>query len=104
METETTTVKLKNGTEEHGPLVSITMISLRGLMEAGMGVGLYELAELCKDNNHKLFGSTGDTLAKLNLVGLGGGKFTVHDSIRNIVLSAIEGEGLDMQLVNPIAE
>ena len=96
---ETKVVKLKNGSEEAEPLVRVTIMSLRMLMESDP-IAFYELFELCKDRNHKMFGNAGEKLAKLGLVGAAG---HVHDSIRNIVLSAVEGEGLDMCLVSPIA-
>ncbi len=56
--------------------------------------------ELVLDPNHKFFGNTKDRLEALALVDANGG---IHDSIRNIVLSAIEGEDLEMRLTNPVA-
>jgi len=73
-------------------------MSLKALM-ASDPIAFFELSELCKDRSHKLFGNTGEKLSKLGLIQNG----TVHGSIRNIVLSAVEGEMLDMQLVSPIA-
>jgi len=121
------TLKLKNGTEEALPLVRITMLSLSALIEKNP-IAFYELVMKCRNQNHKFFGNTADELVKLSLVTESGrltsqevisiGKrldlkdgdsipeniqYHVHDSIRNIVLSAVEGEGLSMKLTNPIA-
>jgi len=91
------TLVLKNGSEEAEPLVKVTMMSLRNLMETNL-IAFYELVCLCRDGKHQLFGNTGEVLGKFSLVSNG----QVHDSIRNIVLSAAEGEGLDMRLTNPV--
>src|SRR3989338_5617614 len=86
-------VKLKNGSEEAEPLVRVTMMSLQHLMGENP-IAFYELVELCKNRNHKMFGNTNEILERLSMVSNG----FVHGSIRNIVLSAVKGEGLDMQL------
>ena len=91
-------IKLKNGTEEVEPLVRVTMMSLRSLMSVNP-VAFYELVELCKDRTHVLFGNTGKVLEERSLVQNG----VVHDSVRNIVLSAVTGEGLEMRLTSPVA-
>ncbi len=93
-------LKLRNGSEEAPPLVSVTMVSLERLFQEKPIVA-YELRELCKNPAHKLFGKAGDDLKALNLVQPDG---RVHDSIRNIVLSAFEGEGLEMHMVSPVAK
>jgi len=54
----------------------------------------------CRDETHKLFGNTGEVLKKLGLVQDDDG---VHTSIRNVVLSAVEGEGLGLILDSPVA-
>jgi hypothetical protein len=91
-------MKLKNGSEELDGLVGVTMMSVRRLTQTHP-IAFYELVMLCRDPKHKLFGNTGQALNDLSLVTNG----QVHDSIRNIVLSAIEGEGMDMTLVSPVA-
>lgn len=94
-------VKLKNGSEEVKPLVMATMMSIRELM-AGLPGALdaYALVELCRDRNHKMFGNSLENLQKLGLIEASG---NVHDSVRNVVLSAAVGEGADMYFGNPIA-
>lgn len=95
-----TPIRLKNGTEEGRIVVTATMMSLRGLLEdveTGGPIAFYELVMLARDRNHKLFGNTERTLRDRAL-------FPLHGSIRNIILSAVEGDGLDMTLGSPIAE
>ena len=99
-------VKLKNGSEELDVLVSATMLSLRTLMQENP-IAAFELVELCRDPAHKLFGNTRSDLEALSLVGRTAdpdGPPIVHDSIRHIVLSAAEGEGLELTFGNPLAE
>lgn len=95
-------VTLKNGAQEALPLVTVTMISLRTLM-AEKPIVMYELAMLCRDRNRQLFGRSGDDLVALSLAGKTNDGWHVHDSIRNIVLSAIEGDGLNITLGNPVS-
>lgn len=103
-EQETTTVKLTNGSEENAQQVNATMRSLRKLMNAGHGLRVYELRELCRNPNHELFGNAGGWLAKTHLIAYYEGKGWVDASIRNIVLAAVVGEDADMRIVNPIAK
>lgn len=95
-------VKLKNGSEEFGPLVQVTMFRLRSLLDKGMGVVFYELVCLCRDRDHDPWGQTGQELQALKLVEHDGDRYRVHESIKNVVLSAAEGEGLDMSIVDPV--
>lgn len=63
----------------------------------------FELVQLCRHTEHRPFGRTGHDLATAGLIEHAAGRFTVHDSIRNVVLSAVEGDGLSMTLRNPVA-
>jgi hypothetical protein len=95
-------LKLKNGSEEAKPLVIVTMMSLESLFNDLSGVlAVYELREKARNPKHEFFGNLGEKLKELSLVQQDG---SVHDSIKNIVLSAVEGESLQMHLVNPIAQ
>lgn len=93
-----TIANLKNGAEEDGALVTVVMIGLENLMNSNP-IAACELVEMCKNNAHKPFGNAGAVLGELGLLIDG----TVHGSVRNIVLSAFEGEGLNMRLTNPMA-
>ena len=93
------TVILKTGVEVAKPLVGTTMMALNSLMDNGQDITFYELVMKCRDSNHEFFGNAGEELAKLGLLD-GSGK--VHRSIKDVVLAASEGVGLDMALVNPL--
>lgn len=90
------TIKLKNGSEEVEALVATTMMALRGLFDEKPMV-VYELAMLARDRNHKPFGGMTADIETVGLVQEG----QMHGSIRNIVLSAVEGEGLEITLGDP---
>jgi hypothetical protein len=87
------TVILRTGEEVPTPLVSVVMLSLKTLAEQNP-IALYELVEISRDPQHKLFGNTGDVLRKFNLIEADG---QPHDATRLIVLAAVEreeGDGL----------
>lgn len=96
------TIKLKNGTEEAKPLVAVTMLVLRDMFDTAP-IEAYELVCLARDPKHVPFGDCGGSLVRRMLVEqrVPGGALKVPTSIRNIVLSAVSGEGLDMVLGNP---
>jgi len=92
------TVRLRNGAEEAKPLVAVIIMSLERLMNE-RPLALYDLVMKCRDRAYELFGTNGDYLKDLNLVDQDG---SIHESIRNVVLSATDGEGMDMVLRSPI--
>jgi hypothetical protein len=102
--TDSEVVKLKNGSEEVPQLVTVTMVALRGLLDPEKGVqgatALYDLVMKCRDDSYQFFGNNQQYLENLDLVESSG---TIHQSIKNIVLSAVDGEGMNMAIVNPIA-
>lgn len=91
------TVTLKNGAEEPQILVAGTMLSLRTLHK-DHPVALYELMMLCRQPDHELFGNARNILESFGLIEPNG---QPHDSTRNIVLSAMEGDGFEARLTNP---
>lgn len=91
------TITLKNGSVEFQPLVKITMLSLEKLM-LDKPILFYELVMKARDSKHVFFGNSADDLKSLNLIH---NDETLHESIRNIIVSATEGDGLDMKLVSP---
>lgn len=95
------TAKLKNGSEELKSLVLLTMISLRNLIETNP-IAFYELVTKCRDDSHRLFGNTVEVLKRF--VPTQDERGRVHESIKNIVLSAAEGDGLEMTLGSPFAD
>lgn len=90
-------VQLKNGSEEAESLVNVAMITLDNLM-ATQPILFYELVQKCRDKNHKFFWQTEEKLESMNLVS----GWEIHDSMVNIVLSAVEWENLDMRLTSPL--
>lgn len=95
--TELETVILKNGTEEVKSLVVVTMNTLNKLFIENP-IAFYELNEVCKNSAHKPFGNTGEILSKYSLIIDG----VIHNSIKNIVISSIDGDGFDITLGSPI--
>ncbi len=93
------TTQLKNGAEE-GRRIVYAMTRILDKLMADYPVALYELIALCRDPEHELFGNASEVLRGWNLIN---DVRQVHDSIRNIVLSATEGEGFDLHLVSPVA-
>lgn len=91
------TIRLRNGTEEAEPLVKVTVMSLQRLVQEHP-ISFYELVQVARDRSHRPFGNSGDVLASLSLLQPGG---RMHQSIRNIVLSATDGEQLDVSLCDP---
>lgn len=75
------------------------MISLEDLL-GSHPVDFYGLVMKCRDRNYQFFGNTGEILKQYSLVQSDG---NVHASIRNVVLSAVVGEELDMTLGSPVA-
>ena len=95
---------LRNGSKEAVALVNTIMLAIRGLFDSGKFMIFYELVETCRDKDHKLFGNSGKQLEELQLISLiEDGKAHVHESIRNIVLSCAEGEGMGLSIINPVA-
>ncbi len=93
-------IKLRNGTEEHKGLVTALMMSLGELLKS-KPIAFYELVSLARSPGHELWGNTREVLSGLMLVDQQG---NVHDSCRNIILSATEGDGLELTLRSPIED
>jgi hypothetical protein len=97
-------VKLKNGSEEVETAVKVVMLSLRKLIQEGQIVVVLEIVSLCRDDGHTPWGGTGDVLKRLSLAEQNmDGQWKVHQTTKNIVLSAAEGEGVDLKIGDPIA-
>ena len=94
------TLILKNGAEEVESLVRGIMWVLRTLIDKQPGL-FYELVMKCRDRQHRFWGDTEERLQRLKLVEANG---DVHDSIRNIVLSAVTGDEWEMELGSPVVD
>lgn len=93
-------VVLRNGAKEVKPLVVALMMAARSLIEDNP-IAFYELICLCRNTNHELWGNAAEVLRTRNLIDDRG---KVHDSCRNILPSAVIGDGLDMRIRSPLAE
>lgn len=93
-------VRLKNGTEELSTLIAVVMLSLKNLI-GDDPISFYELVMKARDRNHKVFSQHQiDVLTRLGLMEPEG---NLHQSVINVVLSAVTGEGLGMSLGDPVA-
>lgn len=92
-------VTLKNGSREFAPLVGVAMGSL-GLLMQKNPIAFYELVMKARDRQHIFFGNTAEVLRGYALIEADG---DLHETLRNVVLSAVRGDGLNMVLSSPIA-
>jgi hypothetical protein len=93
-------VELKNKTTVPKSLVIVTMMSLKALLQKNP-IAFYELVQKCRNSKHEMFGNTLEVATKLGLIIHDG---RIHEYTKNIILSAVSGDGLDMSLGSPISE
>ncbi|MCL2629713.1 MAG: hypothetical protein FWD33_03455 [Alphaproteobacteria bacterium] len=91
-------VTLKDGKTFPKFMVNVLNLSLSGLAK-NQPIALYELAMVCRDPNHKIFGNAEQLLKERSLVEPDG---KIRSEIRAFVLNAVEGDGVEMKLVNPV--
>lgn len=89
--------RLRTGEDVLSLMVAVTVESLRRLMRE-RPVDLHEAVEKARNPGHRFWGQSGERLAADGLVNSDG---TMHEQIRSIILAAVEGEGLQLRLVNP---
>jgi len=95
-----TLVRLKNGSEEPNVLIATAMLSLKRLIESDP-ISFIELVSKARDRNHKVWSEhQTDALVRLGLMEPSG---NLHQSISNVVLSAVSGDGIGMTLQDPVA-
>lgn len=90
-------IKLKNGIEEPDKLVAVVMLALKILLKEKPLV-FHDLVMLCRNGS-----SPWSDMTPAKDAGLLQPDGKVHDSIRHVILSAVEGDGLDMVLGEPVA-
>jgi hypothetical protein len=102
-------VKLKNGTEHQRVFVAAIMMSLEHLMSPGTkdpiqgmadAIAFYELVMIARDPSHRAFGNTGPRLEELLMLEPRG---HMKPEYRDVILSAVTGEGFNLILGNPLA-
>lgn len=92
------TVKLKNGSELPEEIVTGTIMSLQALMLKNPIV-FYELVMKARNPEHTMFGKTQAVAYEWDLIDSNG---VINSQVRDVILSAVIGERLNMKLVNPI--
>lgn len=92
-------MKLKNGGVELDVTIAATMLSLEGLL-AHTRVAFYDLVMKCKDASHEFTYSNSERVLKChNLMERDG---AIPADVKNIVLSAVDGDKGEMHIVDPI--
>lgn len=95
---------LKNGADVPQPLVMTTSLCLSELL-SNHPIAFYELTMSARDPQHQLFGNTAEVLQQFKMInGVSPEGTAQHfDAVRDVVLSAVVGEGMGMRLENPVA-
>lgn len=93
-------VKLRNGSEEFGPAVYTTVLVLKKLSQNAPAY-LFELVCKCRDQDYQFSGDAETRLKALAIVESDG---SITNTVKNVVLSAVEGDGFKMKFVNPVLE
>lgn len=93
------TIKLRNGAEESKAIVGAVIMSLNELLKKGMSgmLAAYDLVQVCRGVG-KPFGKNGEILRDLSLLQPDG---NVHDSIKNVILSATRGKDFELTFDSP---
>ncbi|MCB7127916.1 MAG: hypothetical protein J3T61_00055 [Candidatus Brocadiales bacterium] len=92
------TVKLRNGSEEASSLVKIVNTAINNWQGLDLALKFYDIVTMCRDSSYTPFTPTLEEFKRLSLVGPDG---SIHSSIKNIILSMAEGDGLNLSIVDP---
>jgi hypothetical protein len=92
-------LRLRNETDEPEAMVTLMFSALQDLMNENTTL-FYELVMKCREPGYQLSKVDEGALKDLAFIPESG---RIHDTIRNIVLSATEGEGLSLRIVSPLA-
>lgn len=92
-------VRLKNGTTALQVAVASTLSTLEVLRD-NHPLALFDLVMFARDPGDTLDRDTLQMMKKFSLVDESG---AMPRDVRNVVLSAAEGDGLNMRLVSPLA-
>ncbi len=93
---------LRNGSEELKPAVQAIMMTLNNLWESGLP-GMLAVCDLREIALGKSIPVSADTIQRLQDSKLLEPNGQIHQTVRNIVVSACEGEGGHMTLSSPLA-
>lgn len=89
--------ELKNGSKVPAAVVNSSLLVFTVLLNRNP-LALYELIKKCKDDSHKLWVGTESVLKNLSLLDADG---KVHESICDVLLSAVTNDGLDLAIGSP---
>lgn len=93
-------IRLKNGSEELSTLIAVMRVSLKNLINSDP-ISFFELVSKARNRNHQVFSKHQvDVLKGLGLMEPDG---NLHQSVINVVTSAVTGDDLDMTLGDPVA-
>lgn len=94
-------VALRNGTEESKALTAGIILASRALLseECKTPMAFWDLVRMAQDKDYRPMKVNAAALRERNLLESDN---SLHGSIKNIVLSSVEGEGLAMIYVNPV--
>lgn len=93
-------VSLINGTYEYEPIVEGIIYSLSSLKEADP-VAFHDLVMKCRDNDYQLSAETPFIIQNWVMLNINDG---IDPSLRNVITVAVTGDGMEMQINNPIKE
>lgn len=100
-------IRLKNGGRAERAAIVTIMDSLSDLQKSTAGItALWDLVRVCRDHSFVITSDNSrKTLVRRGLIKHfnADGSAVVHDSIRDVVMSAVQGNGLNMRIVSPIA-
>ena len=91
-------VELNNKTKYPHFFVGITMWSLNNLLKHHPTV-FYELVQKCQNSQHEMLDNTEEIAKKRGLIKQDG---KIHEAIKNVILSAVTVNGLEIILGSPI--
>ena len=94
------TVTLKNGSDESQAVVMISLIALDMLMNRQFAA-FSNLVMKCRGQKRNFTDENRKTLMEYGLISDDG---SIKPFVRNIVLSAVTGEGFDLILGSPISK
>jgi len=96
--------RLRTGTVVHKGVLMTTMLALGTLADSarngnlGAVLALSDAVSLARDPGYTLFPSCEESLNRCGLLQDG----AMHDAIRDVILAATEGDGMDLQIVSPL--
>lgn len=92
-------ITLRTGATVPEPIYKTTMVNLERLW-GDNPIAFIELVSPARDANHQPFDNVTEVLTERSFMANG----RLHDSVRDVVLAATEGDDFDMRMVSPLSE